>query len=68
MKYLSKDQNAQAETTTYWMQNLDGDTFGVVESNFDVDLVDCDGCPVVDNHTNKDEFFNAVTDEMRQDF
>lgn len=67
IKYLSKDQNVQDETTIYWFQNLDGDTFGVSEG-LEVKLLDCDGCEVTDNHTNKDEFFSAVTNEMRQDY
>ena len=62
--YTGKDQNHQNETTTYWFDR-DGESFGVAESCGESTLLDCDGAPVVDNHTNIDDF--VVTDRMRQD-
>ena len=64
MKYLSTDQNHQNETTVYWFDK-DGEIFGVAECCGELALLDCDGCEIEDNHTNKGEFFNAVTDEIR---
>lgn len=44
--YISKDQNWNDETTTYWF-DVDGETYGVVESSYPTTktVVDVDGCP-----------------------
>lgn len=67
IKFLNKDQCPQEETTIYWFDK-NGATFGVGESCGEKQLLDCDGFEVEDNHTNKDEFFDSVTDEMRSDY
>ena len=64
--YLSKDQNWADESTTYWF-DIDGETWGVVESCGESSIVDCDGCP--DNQSTEIEsaLLGAVTDEMRME-
>ena len=67
MKYLTKDQNRTDETTTYWFNNEDGETFGIVEGGLDGDVVDCDGMQIDYNdrlyRTVKE--YCIVTKEMR---
>lgn len=43
----SKDQNWTDGTTTYWF-DVDGETYGVVESEGQRTVVDCDGAPTTD--------------------
>lgn len=66
-EYTGKDQNWQDEQTTYWF-DIDGDVYGVVESDSDSKIVDVDGCPI-DGMGGEQEIRsaleNAVTDEMR---
>ena len=62
--YLFKDQNLADESTTYWF-DIDGETWGVVESCGELSIVDCDWCH--DNQSTEIEFalLGAVADEMR---
>ena len=66
--YLSKDQNWQDGTTTYWFEFV-GEIFGVAESGQCSVIVDCDGYPV-NTGDNKNArllpIIELVTDEMRQ--
>lgn len=66
--YMSKDQNWQNESTTYWFDVV-GEIYGVVESGQGGIVVNCDGCPVnTDDNKNARlrPLINLVTDEMRQ--
>ncbi len=65
--YLSKDQDYQNYTTTYWF-DVDGETYGVAESCGSSTIVDCDGCPGNAPHSVAQALSEAVTEEMRQDF
>ena len=70
IKFLSKDQNYQNESTSYWF-DVDGETWGVVESGNDSKVVDYDGYPVnLDSRPNIHVRYlgESVTDEMRGDF
>ena len=75
IKYLTKDQNWQDETTIYWFR-LDGfgtgavfenDTYGVAETGSDTYIVDADGTPIP--YGDYDEIavrkYCIVTNEMR---
>ncbi|BEO75158.1 MULTISPECIES: hypothetical protein [Serratia] len=59
--YISKDQNWNDGTTTYWF-DVNGETFGVVHGgeSWNAKVVDCDGAPS-DQYT-VDQF--NVTEEM----
>jgi len=69
VKFISKDQNVQDETTNYWFE-LNGESFAVSESGGESKLLDCDGCPCnMNDHWVRDAFSKlVVTDEMRQDY
>jgi hypothetical protein len=44
---INIDQNMQDETTNYWF-DVNGESFALSDCNGDVQLLDCDGCPVED--------------------
>lgn len=68
--YIGKDQNTNNASTTYWF-DVDGETFGVVESCGETSFVDCDGYPTSKDTICQadrnilDALETAVTDEMR---
>ena len=64
--YLSKDQNWADESTTYWF-DIDGETWGVVESCGESSIVDCDGYPGNESTEIERALTGAVTDEMRME-
>ena len=45
--FIDADQNFQDETTNYWFL-VDGESFALSDCNGEVQLLDCDGCPVDD--------------------
>ena len=45
--FVDKDQNWQDETTNYWFL-VDGESYGISDSNGEQRLLDSDGCPVED--------------------
>ena len=69
VKFISKDQNSQDETTNYWFE-LNGESYAVSESGPDVRLLDCDGCPFNMSDYEPREILEQlfVTDEMRSDY
>jgi len=62
--FCGKDQNWNNGSTTYWFI-VDGETFGVVESEGDSCVVDCDGCPGNAPDSVIDALDGAVTHELR---
>jgi len=76
-KFISKDQNWQEESTTYWFQitglhegtgrKFDGETFGICESGSGSRVLDCDGCPITFGDGEEIAVRNTaiITDEMR---
>ena len=67
VSYISKDQNWENESTTYWF-NVGSGVFGIVESGNDKNIVDEDGCPVNTDdagNVHLKELFNCVTEELR---
>ena len=74
MKYLSKDQNYQNETTIYWFEaetELEdlieaGNVFGIADCNGEKTALDCDGSPIDYNDRVSDYVLNKciITDEM----
>ena len=52
--FTSKDQNWQDGTTTYWFvlngDKFDNETFGIVVSDTDSDVVDYCGYPLQNDH------------------
>lgn len=59
--YISKDQNFQNESTTYWFildgmdygteKTFESETFGIVDCNGKKSVVDVDGAPVANEYT-----------------
>ena len=43
--YITTDQNFQDETTNYWFL-VDGESYALSDCNGELQLLDCDGCPV----------------------
>jgi len=66
-KFISKDQNWQNESTTYWFKLDDGDVYGVCESGGTDAVLDADGCPLTegDGLTIAVRRACVVTDELR---
>ena len=64
LSFVAKDQNFNDESTTYWF-DIDGETWGVVESCGKSTIVDCDGCPDNADVNIIKALDGAVTDEMR---
>ena len=62
--YLFKDLNLADGSTTHWF-NIDGETWGVVESCGELVIVDCDGCQGNESHEIEHALIGYVTDEMR---
>lgn len=61
--YISKDQNWNDGTTTYWF-DVNGETYGVVDAGYDAKaVVDCDSVPTTDFITDNFE----ITEEMIAD-
>ena len=69
VKYISKDQNSQDETTNYWFE-LNGESFAVSECGGESRLLDCDGCPFNMSDDEPKEIIAqlVVTEEMRNDY
>lgn len=69
VKYISKDQNTQDETTNYWFE-VSGESFAVSESGGESRLLDCDGCPYNMSDSGPRELLAQliVTNEMRNDY
>ena len=63
--YESKDQNYQDETTIYWF-NVDGELWGISDTNGERKLVDFENYPYDDSQL-FDELSNMITEEMVQD-
>lgn len=64
--YLFKDLNLADESTTYWF-DIDGETWGIVESCGELSIVDCDGCHDNESAEIESALLCAVTDEMRME-
>lgn len=64
--YLTKDQNWQNESTTYWF-DMDSEMYGIVEGE-GAGAVDCDGCPIDYNDALRAEVERecVVEDWMRE--
>jgi len=80
VKYLSKDNDWQDGSTTYWFEltgteygvsGFAGGVFGVVESgDYDAVFVDADNYPIADSGSDAivAKKYCIVTDAMRLDF
>lgn len=64
--YTGKDVNAQDGITIYWFE-IEGEVYGVGETEHDVVALDCDGAPIDYNENVARMVLDncIVTDEMR---
>lgn len=76
VKFITKDQNWQDETTIYWFSLVGTDSgtgcemngvYGIADCNGEESVVDCDGCPLTpgDWETIAVERHAIVTDAER---
>ena len=67
-EFIQKDNDWDKESTTYWF-DINGETYGVVESGCDDPvIVDCDSCPVVlsdKKNIHLNDLAENVTEELR---
>lgn len=71
--YIAKDQNHQDETTIYWF-DVEGEVYGVAESEGTQTVVGCDGAGIAAETLAKPKndhirhLGDSVTEEMRNDY
>jgi len=67
MKYSSKDQNYQDETTIYWFKDESNVFYGIADCNGKLTALDCDGMPIDYNNYLRDKVLSecVITEEMK---